>query len=75
MGAGELARAPMKSCFRLFKLFSLQRGSVKNRDAPAILAAGGLQLHHSQRCVRIPAWQKGIPRTAPNICLRGIAVL
>ena len=35
MGAGELARAPMKSCFRLFKLFSLQRDSVKNRDAPA----------------------------------------
>ena len=42
----------------------------------AILAvAGGLQLHHSLRCGRIPTWQKGIPRTAPNICLRGIAVL
>ncbi len=49
------------------------------RDPPAwgaaIMAAGGLQLHYSRRCGRIPAWQKGIPRTAPNICLRGIAVL
>jgi hypothetical protein len=35
MGAGELARAPMKSCFSVVQVvFITKGGSVKNRDAP-----------------------------------------
>ena len=35
MGAGELARAPMKSCFfGCSSCFHYKGGSVKNRDAP-----------------------------------------
>jgi hypothetical protein len=37
MGAGELARAPMKSCFfGCSSCFHYKGGSVKNRDAPTI---------------------------------------
>ena len=38
MGAGELARAPMKSCFSVVQVvFITKGGSVKNRDAPVVV--------------------------------------
>ena len=56
MGAGELARAPMKSCFSVVQVvFITKGGSVKNGDAPLYGAGLVLTLREANAFARMSA--------------------
>ena len=61
MGAGELARAPMKSCFSLVQVvFITKGGSVKNRDAPNISRHGSTRQETYKTRRRMSALGNGL---------------